>query len=217
MRVLYPFGHGLSYTTFEYSNFVIDKKQATDQDTISVTLDVTNTGKIAGKEVVQLYVKDNTQSAIRPEKELKGFEAVRLNPGETKKVAMTLNKRSFAWYNTDIHDWYVAFGEYTILVGKSSRDIVFEEKILVEGTNKLPFVVDKDTMLGELMQNPKTADYTNTHIWSELKVFQAEMEGSEMEEMMKAVMNNLPLRSLRSFASVTNEQINNWVEELNRL
>ncbi|MGB8450818.1 MAG: glycoside hydrolase family 3 C-terminal domain-containing protein [Anaerocolumna sp.] len=217
MKVLFPFGHGLSYTTFGYSNFVIDKKQATDQDIITVTLDVTNTGKAAGKEVVQLYVKDNTKAAVRPEKELKGFEAVRLNPGETKKVSMTLNKRSFAWYNTDIHDWYAASGEYTILVGKSSGNIAFEEKVQVEGTDKPPFSVDKDTMLGELMQNQKAADYANTHIWPEMSAFQAENESGEMEEMMKALMISMPLRTLRSFASVTNEQINKWVEDLNGL
>ena len=98
----------------------------TEKDTISVSVDVTNTGDMTGKEVVQLYVKDCTNSAIRPEKELKGFEKVALDPGETKTVTMELDKRSFAWYNTDLHELFAASGEYKILIGASSRDIRLE-------------------------------------------------------------------------------------------
>ena len=90
MEVAYPFGYGLSYTTFTYSNLQISNTNPTEKDTITVSVDVTNTGKVAGKEVVQLYVKDMTASAIRPEKELKGFEKVQLAPDETKTVTMEL-------------------------------------------------------------------------------------------------------------------------------
>ena len=100
MEVAYPFGYGLSYTTFAYSNLQISNTNPTEKDTITVSVDVTNTGSIAGKEIVQLYVKDMTASTTRPEKELKGFEKVQLAPGETKTVTMELDKRSFAWYNT---------------------------------------------------------------------------------------------------------------------
>ena len=92
MDVAYPFGYGLSYTTFACSNLKISNENPTDKDTITVSVDVTNTGNMAGKEVVQLYVKDCTNSASRPEKELKGFEKVFLNPGETKAVTMELDK-----------------------------------------------------------------------------------------------------------------------------
>ena len=100
MDVAFPFGYGLSYTTFAYSNLKLSMENPTEKDTVMVSADVTNTGKSAGKEVVQLYIRDLTGSAIRPEKELKGFEKVFLEPGETKTVTMELNKRSFAWYNT---------------------------------------------------------------------------------------------------------------------
>ena len=104
MDVAFPFGYGLSYTTFAYSNLKLSMENPTEKDTVMVSADVTNTGKSAGKEVVQLYIRDLTGSAIRPEKELKGFEKVFLEPGETKTVTMELNKRSFAWYNTELHD-----------------------------------------------------------------------------------------------------------------
>ena len=96
MEVAFPFGHGLSYTTFKYSNLKLDRTEMTDQDTLTVSVDVTNTGSRAGKEVVQLYVSDRTGSVRRPLKELKGYEKVSLEPGETKTVTMTLDKRSFA-------------------------------------------------------------------------------------------------------------------------
>jgi beta-glucosidase len=117
---LFPFGFGLSYTTFTYSNLRV---AATGPDTAEVDCDVTNSGSRAGAEVVQLYLKSRPSSVQRPEKELKGFAKVLLAPGETKTVKMGLNARSFAYYSTDKHSWEVDAGTYTILVGSSSRDI----------------------------------------------------------------------------------------------
>ena len=162
MDVAYPFGYGLSYTTFACSDLKISNKNPTDKDTITVSVDVTNTGNMAGKEVVQLYVKDCTSSAIRPEKELKGFEKVFLNPGETKTVTMELDKRSFAWYNTELHDWFAASGEYKLLVGTSSRDIHLESRIHLNSSQELPMHVHMNTTLGELFRNPKTAKQQRT-------------------------------------------------------
>ena len=112
MDVLFPFGYGLSYTEFSYSNLKIDKSRITAKDTLMVSLDVTNTGSMEGKEIVQLYVSDKTHSAIRPVRELKNFTAVTLKPGETKTVSMELDYRAFAWYDTAQKDWYAA-GELT--------------------------------------------------------------------------------------------------------
>ena len=156
MEVAYPFGYGLSYTTFTYSNLQISNTTPTEKDTISISVDVTNTGSVAGKEVVQLYVKDMTSSAIRPEKELKGFEKVQLTSGETKTVTMKLDKRSFAWYNTELHDWYAASGKYEILVGASSRDIRLSETIKLSSSQVIPMHVHMNTTLGELLRYPKT-------------------------------------------------------------
>ncbi|WP_230399264.1 fibronectin type III-like domain-contianing protein [Novisyntrophococcus fermenticellae] len=123
MEVRYPFGYGLSYTDFEISNIKVNKRDIRDSETMTVNVDVKNIGAMAGKEVVQLYVQDHTGTAVRPDKELKGFEAVYLQPGERKTVTMELDKRSFAWFNEEIGDWYAATGDYTFLIGNSSRNI----------------------------------------------------------------------------------------------
>ena len=155
MDVAFPFGYGLSYTTFEYSNIKTDKETLTEGDTLQVSVDVTNTGDRYGKEIVQLYVADKTEAVRRPEKELKGFEKVALNPGETKTVTFTLDKRSFAWYNTDIHDWYAASGAYEIMIAASSREICLTKTIQWESTQVLPLHLHLNTTLGELMNEEK--------------------------------------------------------------
>ena len=113
--VLFPFGYGLSYTEFEYSDLKIDG--------LKVSFKVKNVGKVDGAEVAQLYVKDLAPKVFRAEKELKGFEKVFLKAGEEKEVTIELDKRSFAFYNTKINDWTAFNGKYQILVGASSRDI----------------------------------------------------------------------------------------------
>ncbi len=121
--VLFPFGYGLSYTTFEYSGLKLSKKSIKDTDTLKVTFKIKNTGDMAGAEIAQLYVKDNESTVYRPVKELKGFKKVFLAPGEEQTVTIELDKRAFAFWNTCIGDWYVESGEFDILVGASSRDI----------------------------------------------------------------------------------------------
>jgi beta-glucosidase len=119
---LFPFGYGLSYTTFEYSDLIIPSKVAAGE-TVEVSLIVKNTGKLQGKEVVQCYVTDKVSSLARPPKELKAFAKVDLKPGETKIVKFTLNMRSFAFYDPYAAKWIAEPGEFDILVGSSSQDI----------------------------------------------------------------------------------------------
>nr|WP_236029259.1 glycoside hydrolase family 3 C-terminal domain-containing protein [Bifidobacterium miconisargentati] len=135
MDVRFPFGFGLSYTTFEYTNLTVSSDEFADGDTLTVTVDVTNTGKVFGKEIVELYIGDaGTAPVPRPDKELKGFAKVALEPGETRTVSMTLDKRSFSYYNEDIDDWVVAPGTYRVLIGASSRDIRLSAEVKAEGT-----------------------------------------------------------------------------------
>jgi len=117
---LFPFGHGLSYTEFKYSNLRIEK---TDSKEFNVYVDITNTEKVEGAETVELYVRDVKCSVERPEKELKGFSKVVLKPGEKKTVTIHLKKDAFAFYSEDKNQWVVEPGEFDILVGSSSRDI----------------------------------------------------------------------------------------------
>ena len=134
--VLYPFGHGLSYTTFEMSNLVLsaDKINANDELTVNVT--VKNTGNRRGQQVVQLYVKDVESTIDRPEKELKAFAKVTLDPGEQTVVEMKLNRRAFAFYGEDVQDWVVEDGEFQILVGSSSANIELCTSVKVDSKEK---------------------------------------------------------------------------------
>ncbi|HEX8314357.1 MAG TPA: glycoside hydrolase family 3 C-terminal domain-containing protein [Flavisolibacter sp.] len=116
---LYPFGYGLSYTTFSYTNMVV----VPGKQSAMVTLTITNTGKVAGAEVVQLYIKDDVSTLQRPEKELKGFEKVFLKPGESKKVTIALGKDAFQYYNDIKGQWVLEPGAFTIMAGSSSKDI----------------------------------------------------------------------------------------------
>ncbi len=124
--VLYPFGHGLSYTTFGYADLRLDKIEMTDGDELTVTVDVTNTGKTAGKEVVQLYVQNPSLHEVRPLRELRGFRKIFLEPGETKKVEFRLRKRAFAEWNPSMHDWFVPAGCYHIEICANAQEVLLE-------------------------------------------------------------------------------------------
>ena len=153
MPVLFPFGFGLSYTTFEYSNAKVSSKTFKDVDGITVSVDVTNTGKLAGKEVVQLYVHDQKSSLVRPQKELKGFVKVSLQPGETKTVTIPLNFRSFAFYNSEHKQWITEDGEFDLLIGASSRDIRLTETVTLKSTLDLPCILDNESTLKEWLED----------------------------------------------------------------
>ena len=132
--VLFPFGYGLTYTTFGYSNLKIENPEADIlKEDLVVSFDVENTGTRFGKEAVQVYVKDVESTAYRPEKELKGFEKITLQPGEKKRVTVKLDKRAFAFWNENSKAFEVESGEFEILVGASSADIRLSEKILLTG------------------------------------------------------------------------------------
>lgn len=224
MDVLFPFGYGLSYTAFDYSNLRVDKKKFKDTDTVTVTVDVTNTGKMAGKEVVQLYVADKESTVIRPEKELRDFAKVELMPGETKTVSFTLGKRAFAYYNTTIHDWHVETGEFVIQIGRSSRDIGLQETVTVESTVKIPFVYTTDTTLGDVMKNPKAYEIVKSLFEKSLfDTDSAEERGEASSEAISDDMNEAmliytPLRGPVSFGGeVSMEDIQKLVDQMNAL
>lgn len=220
MEVAFPFGYGLSYTTFAYSNVKTDKDTLTEGGTLQVSVDVTNTGDKFGKEIVQLYVADKTEAIRRPEKELKGFEKVALNPGETKTVTFTLDKRSFAWYNTDIHDWYAASGEYDILIAASSRDVRLTKTIQWESTQVLPLHLHMNSTLGELQADERSRDFG---IELKLKMNALFGLGSSEDstdavsgEMGDAIAFSIPVRNAVGFGLCTKEELQKKLDELNQ-
>ncbi len=132
LDVVFPFGYGLSYTTFEYSDIKLSAASIKDTDTVTVSFKVKNTGDVAGAEIAQVYVADKESTIFRPEKELKGFKKVFLNAGEETEVAIELDKRAFAFYNVNINDWCVESGDFDIIVAASSRDAKLCATVSVE-------------------------------------------------------------------------------------
>lgn len=206
MEVLFPFGHGLSYTTFAYSNLRLSKEHITDQDTLTATVTVTNTGSRAGKTVVQLYVGDPVSSVFRPVRELKGFEKVELQPGESRDVSFTLCKRAFAYWNTQLHDWYVESGDFTIEIGQSSRQIDVSTTVQVDSTARLPRHYTMDSIVMDIMADPRAAAAVQPLVNVVMgSLNPGDGQGSDAareaisEEMNLAMIQYMPLRGVLSF------------------
>ncbi|MCY9665351.1 glycoside hydrolase family 3 C-terminal domain-containing protein [Paenibacillus alginolyticus] len=217
LRPLFPFGHGLSYTTFEYSGLVLDKDEMDDTDSVNVSVNIKNTGSRVGKETVQLYVRDVHSSVSRPEKELKGFVKVALKPGEEKTVTFTLDKRSFAYFNMELNDWHVETGEFEILVGKSSADIVLKRTMRVNSTITIAKTYTRNSTVGDLMEDPQAASIVGD-LLKHSPFGSSNHEGEEMSELMAAFLKYLPLRGLASFSGggLTDESLDSLLERLNQ-
>lgn len=208
--VRWAFGHGMSYTSFTYSNLKFSSDSLTDDGTVTVTVDVTNSGAVAGKEVVQLYVADKNGTPQRPVKELKGFAKLSLAPGETKTAEMTICARALSFYHEELGDWYAPSGTYEIMVGHASDDICLSAEISFTTAKLLPFTVTGATTIGELMADPRTAPaigemmakvaQTLGGAVGEDKESGESALGADPEEMMKAMVGGMPVKSLVSFA-----------------
>ncbi|MGC9394136.1 MAG: glycoside hydrolase family 3 C-terminal domain-containing protein [Anaerolineae bacterium] len=153
--VQFPFGYGGSYTTFAYSNASVSAVTFKDIDGLTVTVDVTNTGAVAGKEVVQVYVHDHNSALVRPHKELKGFAKVELQPGETKTVTIPLDFRAFAYYHPGYGQWIAEDGEFDILIGASSADIRCTQTVTLQSTQVLPSLLNRESTMREWMEDPR--------------------------------------------------------------
>lgn len=216
LDVLFPFGYGLSYTTFEYSNLVLDKKEMKDNEILQVSVDVTNTGALPGKEVVQLYVADLAQPMSKPIRELKEFAKIYLEPNETKTITMQLNKRSFAWYNEEISDWYVNDGLYDVQIGKSSREIILKKHIQVNSTTEIPLIVDETTTISDLLKNPRTQALVFERFVKNSAIFKTRSEAITAK-MIENMLDGNPLYALRNNGEITNDELRELIIELNDL
>jgi len=155
VAVQFPFGFGLSYTSFDYKKPKLSATTFKDVDGLTVSVDVTNIGELAGKEVVQVYVHDHKSKLVRPPKELKGFNKVELQPGETKTVTMTLDFRAFAYYHPAYKQWITEDGEFDILVGSSSANIRDTQTVTMQSTLDLPSILNRDSTLREWIEDPR--------------------------------------------------------------
>ena len=223
MDVLFPFGHGLSYTTFAFSNLRLSQGAMQDTETQTVTVTVTNTGKRFGKAVAQLYVGAKAAEPIRPVRELKGFAKVALEPGESKDVTFTLDKRSFAVWNTEIHDWLVPTGQYEIAVGDSSRCLPLCTEITVTGTQELPHHYDMNSIFMDIVANPKAKEIMLAFMKESRPLPETEESDAASEaisqDMNLAMMNYMPLRGMLSFGGneKTEQKLLTLLEKLNQL
>ncbi|MDB8709940.1 glycoside hydrolase family 3 C-terminal domain-containing protein [Mediterraneibacter gnavus] len=220
-EVLFPFGYGLSYTTFTYSNLNLDKTQMADTEILTVSVDVENTGTRTGKEVVQIYVAPGETETARPLKELRAFDKIELAPGEKKTVTFELDARAFAYWNTEIHDWYVESGAYEIQVGKNAEEVLLHTSIQVKGTKKIKKTYTLNTCIGELMQDEKGKVVFGQMMGSNKQA--TEMAESNQanevinDEMMAAIMNDMPLRQLLSFVpGMTREALEQILAAVNQ-
>jgi beta-glucosidase len=166
MAVRFPYGFGLSYTTFEYSDLKLDKDTYGPEDTITATLTVKNTGKRAGQEVVQLYVRDEQARLARPEKELKAFAKVALEAGQSKTVTLTLDRQSLAFYDPSIPGWVAEEGRFEVLVGASSADIRLQAAFHYTGDDltAVARTFTLDSLLKDLLADPRAKAVLEKHI-----------------------------------------------------
>ena len=215
MDVLFPFGHGLSYTTFEYSGMKLSADAIKDTDTVDVTVTVKNTGRRAGKAVVQLYVgaREGFVNAVRPVRELKEFRKVFLEPGESRKVTFTLCKRAFATWRTEIHDWWVESGNYIIEAGDSVANLPLKATVKVESTVQLPRKFDMNSIFMDAMADPKAKAVLGPYIEKAMSAFAtpedavSEAAGEAISaEMSMAMMQYMPFRTMLSFGDGTTSE-----------
>ena len=180
----------------------------------------------AGKTVVQLYVGDAESTPLRPVRELKGFAKVALQPGESREVSFTLDKRSFAYWNEQIHDWHVETGAFTVEVGASSRDLPLKAEVTVESTVELPRHYTPDSIFMDVMADPKAAPVMRDFMHRTMEIFGHEetSEGTTdaareaiSEDMTLAMMKYMPLRGAMSFGggADSSRQMEELLKKLN--
>ncbi|WP_443597782.1 glycoside hydrolase family 3 C-terminal domain-containing protein [Agathobacter sp.] len=220
MPVRWAFGHGLSYTSFAYGNLQLSASDLADGEKLLVTVDVTNTGGMKGKEVVQLYISDKNHTPGRPVKELKGFSKIELEPGETEKVSFEITVRDLSFYHEELRDWFAPDGIYEICIGHASNDIRVCREFHFKTTRLLPFRVDYTTTLGELLEDPRTKQAIS-HFLKQAEEETARAGGDTATEsdkaMMQAMMQAMPIKSLISFGAMTFEHCDGMIRQLNEL
>ncbi|NNC12749.1 beta-glucosidase [Planctomonas sp. JC2975] len=200
LPVSYPFGHGLSYTSFEFSGLSLSAEGADADLAVHASVTVTNTGNVAGREVVQLYVSAPSAEVRRPQNELRGFRVVALEPGESREVGFTLGYRDFAYFHPVLERWYVENGGVDILVGASSRDI--RERGSVELRVNEPVVpLDRQSSLAEWMKHPG-GQKVLAGVMQQAATQNPEAVGMFQNQELMAMMGSMPMRRIVRFPGV---------------
>lgn len=221
LPVRYPFGHGLSYTEFEYTDLRLSSETAGPGQKLTVQADVKNTGKRFGTETVQIYVADRTGTAGRPVKELKGFAKISLAPGEMGTVKIELDERAFQWYHEGMGTWYARTGTYMICAAHSSADVRLTAEIHYESGCVPPLVVDRNTTIMQLMEHPATKPAVMQMLAGFKKHIPKSEDGSEANAvssmMMREMILSAPLRALVNFKLMDEKTMENLAARMNTL
>jgi len=201
--VQFPFGYGLSYTTFAYCNPVVSATRFRDSEGLKVSIDIDNTGDVAGKEIVQVYIKDMKSKLIRPPKELKGFAKISLEPGEQKTIDFKFDQRAFSYYHPSYRQWITEDGEFEILIGASAEDIKYTIKVEMESTMELPCLLNQESTIKEWLEDPKGSQVFQP-IFKILKDNMGQTFGADEEESQIGVdsmgfLMEMPLLSILGF------------------
>ena len=211
LEVSYPFGHGLSYTSFEYSDLSVSVLDVGADPRVEVSLTVTNTGERAGAEVVQVYVGDPVASVYRPAKELRGFSKVKLEPGASERVTIELDKRAFAYWHTARSEWVVEGGEFELRIGSSSRDIRLTETVMLSGGDvSAPLAVN--STYGEFLADPDAA------AWLHETLMRAPLGERVIGTHLGKMLETVPVNRLARFpgSGFTEQDIADYLELLAR-
>lgn len=212
---LFPFGHGLSYTTFSYSEITLDKPTFQDTDTLTVSFRIKNMGYRVGQEVVQLYVHPKKPRLHRPDKELKAFEKVLLQPEEEKEVCLQLSPRDFAYYDPDAGAYVIDSGEFDILIGASSRDIRLQQTVAIASTRSHSSRYDRLTSIGEWMSNPVTRPVLQP-IYDRLLAGVKMPAAKEDAELMKRFHDDMPVAKLVVMGLLSDGELQRMIEDANQ-
>ncbi|KRN58896.1 glycoside hydrolase family 3 C-terminal domain-containing protein [Limosilactobacillus secaliphilus] len=185
--VRFPFGHGLSYTSFDYRDLSVTESK----NDVTVRFKLTNTGKLSGKEVPQLYVRNQTSRVVMPAQELRDFVKVELAPGESQTIEFHLNRRAFSWYNPEKQQWESDNGTYEIAIGSSSRDIRLTKHFKLTIGEEPTEAINTESYVGDVLNSPDDKVQTALKKSGLQKVLQplAKSDGS-------AIFLNMPIRSL---------------------
>ncbi len=215
--VRYPFGHGLSYTRFEYENARVSAAEFTDEQGVSVELDVRNAGERAGAEVVQLYVQKLCGTSLRPRKELRGFAKLRLEPGCSGHVKFNLNMRAFAYWNEKAGAFVTDSGKYRLLVCASSRDVRAAFDVTLQSTNSYRRAYDRNSCLGEILRDEAACARVQPLLEAFMGAMDKPDDDADMANMMRRMMEYMPLRGLSMLSGglFGEEQLSELLELLN--
>ena len=214
IKPTFPFGYGLSYTQFEYSDLKLSQDNITDIDTLTVSFKITNKGKYSGKEIAQIYVKPHQSRLKRPIKELKEFVKISLEPGEAKTVSVTLDRRDFAYYDDHHMTWVVDSDEFSILVGASSENILLEKTVSMDSKQVVFTPLTGESYCYNLVDNPLA-----------LEAFKKVMirNGLWPEDVTNEFIEAIRLNFIPLFKSVTRQtggkvsraEFDGWMDEVN--